>query len=114
MAAEYVNSPDLKIGHVYFVVHFLDDEMLVPALRPVVFIGRNFESSDSDDVYFQDFGSYQEGIRYGDEQPWNDVAGVEQAQPMSEANFDVIQAGSPFVMTYENALNVLLAVKARS
>ena len=110
---EYVKSSDLRVGDTYFVVHFLDEAMLVPTLQAVVFIGSNLESSDSDHVYFQDFGSYQEGIRYGDEQAWNPVEEGESAQPYSEAKFHVIQAKSPFVLTYESALKVLLGCSAR-
>ena len=36
---EYVKSSSLVEGKTYFAVHFLDDQMLVPELDPVVFIG---------------------------------------------------------------------------
>ena len=110
---EYVKSSDLRVGDTYFVVHFLDEASHVPHLQAVVFIGRNLEPSDSDHVYFQDFGSYQEGIRYGDARPWNPVEEGEDVQPSSEADFHVIQSNAPFALTYENALNVLLACSIR-
>ena len=37
---EYVKSSTLVQGEIYFAVHFLDDQMLVPELDPLVFIGR--------------------------------------------------------------------------
>jgi len=40
---EYVKSSGLVQGETYFAVHFLDDQMLVPELDPLVFIGRNLE-----------------------------------------------------------------------
>jgi hypothetical protein len=110
---EYVKSSDLRVGDAYFLVHFLDEAMHIPTLQSVVFIGSNLESSDSDHVYFQDFGSYNEGIRYGDEQPWNNVEPGDNAPPFSNANFYVIEANSPFALTYESALDVLLACSIR-
>jgi hypothetical protein len=39
--AEYVEADDLTVGKVYFDVTFLDKQMLVPELRPLVFVGRD-------------------------------------------------------------------------
>jgi hypothetical protein len=40
---EHVEANALQQGDVYFIALFLDDEMLVPELKPVVFVGRNLE-----------------------------------------------------------------------
>ena len=73
---EHVAANDLRQGDVYFVVAFIDDEMLMPELRPVVFVGRNLESGETGTLYFQDLCSYRNGVRY------------EAARPGDEARFD--------------------------
>lgn len=62
--AEPISTGDLKQGIPYFFVTYADEEMLVPTLQPVVFVGRNLMKDDINSVYFQDFDSYSEGIRY--------------------------------------------------
>jgi DNA-binding transcriptional regulator YiaG len=49
--AEHVAADDLRQGDTYFAVHFVDDEMLVPELRPLVFIGADRDpASDYDSI----------------------------------------------------------------
>ena len=43
---DYVRAEDLIVGEVYFRVHFLDDEGLVPELLPREFVGRNLFPAD--------------------------------------------------------------------
>jgi hypothetical protein len=62
--AEPVLSADLQEGSIYFSVNYVDDEMLIPVVEPLVFVGRNLEAEDVGRVYFQDVDSYNEGIRY--------------------------------------------------
>lgn len=64
--AEYVRTPDLRAESVYFYVSFIDDEGLIPTLQPVVFVGLDHESGDTDTVYFQDAGSFLAGVRHND------------------------------------------------
>ena len=59
----FVLAKDLKEGTVYFVVQYLDDKLLLPMMRPVVFIGRNLETGDTSRFYFQDAESYRSGFR---------------------------------------------------
>jgi hypothetical protein len=59
----FVLAQDLKEGTVYFVVQYLDDSLLLPMMRPVVFIGRNLGPGDRGRVYFQDAESYRSGLR---------------------------------------------------
>lgn len=63
--AEPVSSNELQEGTVYFAVNYVDDEMLIPLMETLVFIGRNLEPGDVGTVYFQDVESYREGVRYG-------------------------------------------------
>ena len=61
-SAEPVSAGDLREGEVYFAINYVDDDMLIPVMETVVFIGRNLEPGDVGQVYFQDVQSYQEGI----------------------------------------------------
>jgi hypothetical protein len=63
--AEPISASELKEGLVYFSVTFIDDDMLIPLVETLVFIGRDLEPGDSGQVYFQDIGSHHRGIRYG-------------------------------------------------
>ena len=60
--AEPVDARDLKEGQLYFSLGFLDEDLVIPTLAPVVFIGNGVESGE-DLLYFQDAESYREGIR---------------------------------------------------
>lgn len=55
---EYASPEALVEGAIYFTVHYLDDELTVPELKPFVFIGRNLNDRDGDYLYFQDAHSY--------------------------------------------------------
>jgi hypothetical protein len=90
-SAEYVDARELIEGETYFAVHFVDDRMLVPELRPLVFIGEDLEPGDSGVLYFQDGASHVAGMRYGD-----------------SATVHRIKTGTPFVLTFERALDALL------
>jgi len=59
--AEPVSGTSLLENKVYFSLQFADEEMLVPIVQPVVFVGRNLVSGDEDLFYFQDFESYSMG-----------------------------------------------------
>jgi hypothetical protein len=51
--ATFVPARDLKEGAIYFVLHYLDDRMLLPIMRPVVFIGKNLEPGDTVECIFK-------------------------------------------------------------
>ena len=100
--AEPVSPVDLKEGSVYFFVSFVDGELLIPSMEPVVFVGRNLEPNEVGRVYFQDVSSFREGIRY---------------DTTAEEHRAVFQTGSEdelgHVFGYEQALDVLLACALR-
>jgi hypothetical protein len=98
---EYASEATLVEGKTYFAVHFLDDEMLVPELWPLVFIGRDREPSDSGKLYFQDAESYFAGARY------ESVTGAEDVE------FHTVDSGTPAVFEFEKALEVLLRCSLR-
>lgn len=62
--AEPVSASELKEGAVYFSVTFADDDMYVPVMQTMYFVGLNLHQGDVGRVYFQDIDSYQRGIRY--------------------------------------------------
>jgi hypothetical protein len=96
---EYVQPSGLVEGEIYFAVHFVDDQMLVPELDAVVFIGRNLERGDSGRLYFQDAASYMRGIRYGK---------IGEHADDGDTKIHVVEENSPFVFDFERALDVLL------
>ena len=100
--AEPVSASELEMGSIYFFVEFYDDEMLIPILQPVVFVGEDLEPEDRGEVYFQDAGSFLEGTRYAN---------------VSEENPATFYAGSRdevgHVFEYERALEVLMGCSLR-
>jgi hypothetical protein len=112
---EYVRSGDLLIGEVYFRVGFLDDEMHVPELTPVVFIGRDLDPenlpSNSHQLFFQDYGSYARGVRWGMKHPPVDAESESERfeQFMSRGWFESGEETEiSNVFVFEKALDVLL------
>src|SRR5215472_13336451 len=62
--AEPIVPEELREEEVYFSLQFVDEEMLVPILAPLVFVGRNLAEGDVDLMYFQDYESFGHGLRY--------------------------------------------------
>jgi hypothetical protein len=63
--AEFVSMNTLSEGETYFSVRYVDDDMLIPFVETLVFIGRNLVDDDVGQTYFQDADSYRKGIRRG-------------------------------------------------
>ena len=61
-SAEPVSSTELQPGEIYFAVNFVDNEMLIPIMETLVFIGRNLEPGDIGKIYFQGIESHREGV----------------------------------------------------
>lgn len=101
--AEPVSLSDLREGCIYFSVGFLDkEEMLVPIVEPLVFLGRNLNPGDVAVLYFQDAGSHRRGVRYESATDADGAKFYEQADD---------QLG--FIFEFEQALNLLLACSLR-
>jgi hypothetical protein len=96
---DYVESADLVQGELYFALQFLDEDMLIPELRPVVFVGRDCEPGDAGVLYFRDVETY--------------VDGVSDGFGPGSASFDSIPEGSPFVCEFEQVLDGLLTCSLR-
>ena len=96
--AEPVLPDQLQEGKVYFSVIFLDTDGLVPIMEPRVFIGPKAEP-ESNELYFQDFHSYQRGIRF------------ESPNAEDEATFET--GAGRYMFEYERALDVLMSCALR-
>jgi hypothetical protein len=95
--AEPLTSSELQEGVTYFTVTFVDEKGLVPEMRPVVFVGIDLTNDGQGQLYFQDYDSYHQGVRYS-----APLAG-------EGGTFDVfLPADMGFVFDYEHALDVLL------
>ena len=55
-----VRAADLVVGHPYFRVGYLDDDLLVPHLEALVFLGRDL-NPEGPGLYFQDAESFLGG-----------------------------------------------------
>lgn len=62
--AEPVPPDQFKESEIYYSIVYLDDDMKIPEIITLVFIGRNLDEGDKNILYFQDVPSYQQGIRY--------------------------------------------------
>lgn len=63
-AAEPISVDDLAIGEIYFAVRFADEQLLVPIVEPIVYIGKDLEPGDEGLHYFQDAETRLAGVDY--------------------------------------------------
>jgi hypothetical protein len=100
--AQPVSQADLNEGSIYFSVNYVDEDMRIPLMDALVFVGRNLEPGDVGKVYFQDVHSYRDGIRYGS---------VTEDQP---AVFDVgAENETGHIFEFEDAVDELLKCSLR-
>lgn len=114
---EYVLTADLVAGRVYFKLSFLDEDMVVPEMYALVFIGKDLRSQ-LPGLYFQDAESYFDGLRLknddyvpsyeGEELPDGSRWGGDDHQ--FEWHKEKKYSG---VFEFEGALNSLLACSLR-
>jgi hypothetical protein len=100
--AEPISAAELEEGSVYFAVNYADDEMLIPTMETLVFVGKNLEPDDGGEAYFQDVGSYRERVPYG----WDadDGKATFYSGPENELNH---------IFNYEHALEELMRCSLR-
>jgi hypothetical protein len=100
--AEPISATDLEEGQVYFAVNYVDDDLLIPTLETVVFVGKNLVPTEPGKVYFQDIDSYLEGVRY---------------DSVSENDHAVFSCGAEtelkHIFKYEKALDELMRCALR-
>lgn len=99
--AEPVPADRLEENVVYFTVRYVDEQMLVPELEPIVFVGKNLRSDDAGLLYFQDIDSYREGSRFN--APRKDSPGT----------FICVEEADVSVYDFEHALDLLLECSLR-
>jgi hypothetical protein len=63
--AEPVLATSLKEGAVYWSVQYADEDILIPLMETLVFVGKNLDGNEADLLYFQDVESYRQGVRHG-------------------------------------------------
>ncbi|HYC87630.1 MAG TPA: hypothetical protein VEO54_00335 [Thermoanaerobaculia bacterium] len=100
--AKPISAGELKEGVIYFFVNFVDEEMLIPTMDTVVYIGENLEPGDEDRVYFQDIDSFNRGVRYD---------GEGDGEPALFQTGSKHETGHVFM--FEHALDVLLQCSLR-
>jgi hypothetical protein len=62
---EPVFAASLREGAVYWSVQYADENLLIPLMETLVFVGKNLDGKEPDLLYFQDIESYKQGIRHG-------------------------------------------------
>jgi hypothetical protein len=68
-AAQHVSIDQLSLGTDYYMISYIDNEMKIPLIDSMIFIGTNvFGDENNETLYFQDAESYLQGIRI-DKQP---------------------------------------------
>jgi len=99
--AEPMLACELVEGEIYFSVRYIDEEMLIPTMDALVFIGRDLEDDDSGKLYFQDVDSYVQGARYA------------SASEDDGALFVMEPAEKPWIFQFDAAIDLLLKCSLR-
>jgi len=114
---DYVRAEDLIVGEVYFRVHFLDDEGLVPELLPREFVGRNLFPADEGGksfLYFKEPDTSSAAASHGpvpaDLDRRDDHEEDSAEGPSLECEEETEHSG---VVDFDEALNQLLVCSLR-
>jgi hypothetical protein len=99
--AEPVSAEGLQEGEVYFSVIFADEDMCIPIVETLVFIGKKTGEDGSVLCSFQDIESYRLGVKHGS--PEAEGASF-LFQPEKYLNF---------IFDYEKALDRLIYCSVR-
>lgn len=75
--SEYIPLPtnpiqaiELVVGEIYFTVHYVDNDMLLPVMETLVYLGSSITNEFKDRLVFQDLDSYTDlGIYPNNEEP---------------------------------------------
>jgi len=93
-----VQTDQLKAGEIYFSVQFVDEEMLIPIMEPLIYLGKNLKNREGELLYFQSVESYARGIRI-------QSAGEDERSLFQIANPELIN----HIFEFERGLDVLLS-----
>ena len=105
--AEPAFEDDLELHEVYFSVHFVDTDMLVPEIMTMVYVGKDIEKIGDKKHYFQDISSHRQGVRFDN---------VEIAKPPCSPVFVVSECKNGKVnniYSFSTMLNELLKCSLR-
>jgi hypothetical protein len=61
---EPVSPDEMQAWRVYFALQYLDRDLLVPRLYPLIFLGHDLDGGRRNMRFFQDFDSYRARVRY--------------------------------------------------
>lgn len=95
--AEPVSIESLHVGGVYFAVQFLDADMLVPVLEPLIYLGKSLPGTEQGNLCFQSFESHARGVRF-------DSASTDERQSFQIASPKSVN----HIFEFERALDVLM------
>ena len=94
---EPVTVENLQAGSIYFAVQFLDADMLVPVLEPLIYLGKSLPGTEQGNLCFQSLESYLEGVRF------------DSATTSERQSFQITSPNSVnHIFEYERALDVLM------
>ena len=99
--AEPAPAAELAEGEVYFSVRYVDEDMLIPTMDTLVFIGKDLGQGDAGKLYFQDVDSYLQGVRFA------------TASDDDGALFTTESVDKPWIFQFEQALDLLLKCSLR-
>lgn len=95
--AEPVSPQEMQEGRVYFALQFLDRDLLVPHLYPLIFLGTDLDGESENLRVFQHFNSYIARARYDT-----------HSEQDSECFQYYGQEEGKHIFDFENALKVLM------
>jgi hypothetical protein len=100
--AQPVSPAFLSEGGEYFSVTYVDDELLIPSLETLIFVGHRLDEDGRDEMCFQDADSYRRGVR------------LESATPSDGATFFFAAPDNlASVFVFEQALEELMRCSLR-
>jgi len=91
--AEPVSANELKKGSIYFSVTFIDENMHIPVIETLVYVGKD----DNGLLLFQNVESYRQGVCYDSATGNNHAAFFQTSEDQLNAIFE-----------YEHALDELM------
>lgn len=116
--AQHVCADELVVGNVYFLIHYHDEQLLIPTVEPVVFLGKNIsgrpEQGSGDVFVFQDYPSYRNGMPYHPYAESDSESDGESADGLRRAVFqDGPEQMLSMVFDFDHALESLLGCSIR-
>lgn len=106
--AEPVSANNLVVGSTYFILSFIDEDMVVPVLDTVNFLGASLGSDGLRRFRFQDSVSYRDSSNNTAE-----IAACPSEAPTITHFLECAEGELSGVFEFEHALDLLLACSIR-